>query len=79
MNLEEAHAKIEEKMIEIHPDYLGMREILGENNLEVSALPAGAFNHFMESRKAEGADLAHLKPPHMQPKADVFEKLVNLG
>ncbi|MDK2981258.1 MAG: hypothetical protein PWQ55_1605 [Chloroflexota bacterium] len=79
VDLEAAHAKIEEKMIEIHPDYIGMREILGENNLEVSALPAGAFNHFMESRRAEGADLAHLKPPHMQPKADVFEKLVNLG
>ena len=79
VNVEDVQARIEEKMIETHPDYAGLREVLGENNFQVSALPSGAFDHFMDSRKAEGADLAHLKPPHMQPKADVFDKLVNFG
>jgi hypothetical protein len=79
VNVKDAQARIEEKMIEFHPDYVGLREILGENNFELSALPSGAFNHYIETRKAEGADLAHLKPPHMQPKADVFERLVNFG
>lgn len=79
ISVEEAQAKIEEKIIEIHPDYVGSQEIMGNHNFRLSALPTGAFEHFTENRQAEGADLAHLKPPHMQPKDAVFEKLVNLG
>ncbi len=72
-------AEIEDKIAQIHPDYKGINEILGDHNFELTELPLGAFNHYTDSRKAEGADLAHLKPPHMQPKDHIFDKLVNLG
>jgi len=77
--IDELEDAIEEKIALIHPDYAGLNEIVGDHNFRLSELPLGAFNHFIESRRAEGADLAHLKPPHMQPKDHVFEKLIHLG
>jgi len=43
--------------------------------VEVNALPQGAFAHFTEQRRAEGADLAHLKPPHINPSQRVLDLL----
>ncbi len=76
--LSEITKKIEEFLKISHPDFAGMEEILGENNLKLTRLPAGAFNNFMENARASGADLAHLKPPHMQPKDNVLEKLIHI-
>ena len=35
--------------------------------VRVSLLPQGAFGNYVARRQAEGADLGHLKPPHIQP------------
>jgi len=35
--------------------------------IEVSLLPEGAFANYIDKRRAEGADLAHLKPHHINP------------
>jgi len=43
--------------------------------VEANALPQGAFAHFTEQRRAEGADLAHLKPPHINPSQRVLDLL----
>jgi hypothetical protein len=43
--------------------------------VEVKLLPRGSFANYMAHRQAEGADLAHLKPPHMNPSSKVLEKL----
>lgn len=70
--------QIECNLKKSHPDFADMESILGGNNLRVTRLPDGAFNNYMESAKAAGADLAHLKPPHMQPKDHILEKLTNV-
>jgi F0F1-type ATP synthase gamma subunit len=44
--------------------------------VEVNVLSPGAFAHFTEQRQAEGADLAHLKPPHINPSQRVLELLM---
>jgi hypothetical protein len=43
--------------------------------VEVNVLRPGAFAHFTEQRRAEGADLAHLKPPHINPSQRVLALL----
>jgi hypothetical protein len=43
--------------------------------VEVNLLPRGAFAHYTEQRRAEGADLAHLKPPHINPSEKVLALL----
>ncbi len=70
--------QIENNLKKSHPDFADMEDILGGDNLKLTLLPEGAFNNYMESAKAAGADLAHLKPPHMQPKDHILEKLTSL-
>jgi len=60
-------------------DYNDMKEILNIDPVVVSLLPAGAFADYMKSRVEAGADLAHIKPPHMKPSDDVLLNLVNIN
>ncbi len=43
--------------------------------VEVNVLSPGAFAHFTEQRRSEGADIAHLKPPHINPSQRVLDLL----
>jgi hypothetical protein len=42
--------------------------------VETTLLPPGSFANYTSRRQAEGADLAHLKPPHINPS----DKLLSL-
>ncbi len=44
--------------------------------VEVTLLPRGAFANYTSQRQAEGADLAHLKPPHINPSNEVLSLLL---
>lgn len=44
--------------------------------VEVNLLPRGAFASYTARRQAEGADLAHLKPPHINPSEKVLSLLL---
>jgi hypothetical protein len=41
--------------------------MLASNPIKVILLPEGAFAGYIDQRRAEGADLAHLKPRHINP------------
>lgn len=44
--------------------------------VETTLLPPGAFANYTAQRQAEGADLAHLKPPHINPSDKVLALLL---
>jgi len=44
--------------------------------VEATLLPRGAFANYTSQRQAEGADLAHLKPPHINPSDKVLSLLL---
>lgn len=44
--------------------------------VNVSYLPKGAFDNYTAQRQAQGADLAHLKPPHINPSDRVLALLL---
>jgi len=44
--------------------------------VKVTFLPSGAFAKYTAKRQAEGADLAHIKPPHINPSDDVLSVLL---
>ena len=46
-----------------------------EFRVETRLLPRGAFAAYTAQRQAEGADLAHLKPPHLNPSKTVLTLL----
>lgn len=43
--------------------------------VKLTLLSRGAFATYMKARQAEGADLAHLKPPHINPSDEVLARL----
>ena len=43
--------------------------------IDVTLLPPATFANYMSQRQAEGADLAHLKPPHINPSKEVLSLL----
>jgi hypothetical protein len=45
--------------------------------LKVEYLPKGAFAHYMAHKRAEGSDIAHLKPPHINPSPKVLSVLTS--
>ncbi|MDH5364119.1 MAG: GH3 auxin-responsive promoter family protein [Dehalococcoidia bacterium] len=44
--------------------------------VEVTLLPKGTFASYIARRRAEGAELAHLKPPHINPSDKVLSLLL---
>jgi len=45
-------------------------------SVEVTLLSQGAFANYTAQKQAEGADLAHLKPPHLNPSDKVLSLLL---
>ncbi len=43
--------------------------------VEVELLPQGSFASYLAQKQVEGADLAHLKPPHLNPSEKVLSLL----
>jgi len=60
----------------VNPEFGNLVEIMGDSHVKITALPKGAFDSYIESQRKAGADLAHIKPAHMQPPDEVIEKLM---
>jgi hypothetical protein len=61
--------------------YASLKEQDDLNNMikfrmNLTLLPKGSFTRYSAEKKAEGADLAHLKPPHINPSQKVLESLL---
>jgi hypothetical protein len=56
-----------------------LEEILGHDPICISLLKPGSFDAYMKQKQQEGADLAHIKPPHMQPSDPIMSRLFELG
>ena len=67
--------EVHNQLKELDKDYADLESILDVKPLEVSLLPQGAFQEYMAARQAEGADLAHIKPPHINPSDNVLSLL----
>lgn len=78
----EIAAAIREQVLRSDSQNKGIKELYRDDfanmidfKVEVNVLSPGAFAHFTGQRQAEGADLAHLKPPHINPSQRVLELL----
>lgn len=59
-------------------DYATFHAIMETNPIRVSRLVPGTFQRYLEEKQAEGADLAHLKPPRMQPSQQIVNKILDI-
>lgn len=61
----------------LNNEFGDFEKMLGKENFVVTRLKDGAFAKYMEEQRAAGADLAHLKPTHMQAPEKVIKRLLN--
>jgi len=71
--------QIHEQLKVISPLYFEAINELDMNPLKVTLLPRGSFQRFYEEKRKAGADLAHLKPPHMNASESVIRDLKHLS
>ncbi len=67
---------VKKSLININQDIKDLEEMLGYDPLKLDLLNPGAFNSYMEYQKSQGADLAHTKPPHMNPTKEQLGILI---
>ena len=67
---------IREGLQQSSKDYTDLEYILGGDHLMVTPLPAGAFARYIAEQQRAGADLAHVKPPHMLPSNETIRRLM---
>jgi hypothetical protein len=68
--------EINGRLREIHEPYRELEEMLDMDPLRLTLLPRGAFARYFYERQKEGADLAQLKPPHMNPSDEVISRFL---
>ena len=73
---EEVSLLIHEQLTKLDKDYADLEEFLGWKPLHLTLLPRGAFEEYISRQRAAGAELAHLKPPHINPPDSVIEPLL---
>jgi phenylacetate-coenzyme A ligase PaaK-like adenylate-forming protein len=76
---DELEQLIDRELIALNTDYKDFRDISGSMPLIVTLLNEGAFQNFENKKAAAGFDLAHLKPPHINPSDSVIEDLLSTG
>lgn len=59
----------------IHSDLAGIQKIMNYEPIRVSFLPSGAFRKYSNMRQQQGADLAQLKPPRINPSNEILTLL----
>jgi GH3 auxin-responsive promoter len=65
-NVSEVTISLDQNLRQLDVAYSELHEMMGMDPLRVVLLAPGAFKRFTQSRLAQGAELAHLKPARMQ-------------
>jgi phenylacetate-coenzyme A ligase PaaK-like adenylate-forming protein len=72
----EVERMIDEQLKMIDPDYRDIDLYLGLQPVRVTLLLPGTFARYASEKKKQGCDLAHLKPPHVNPRPEDIELLL---
>ena len=70
---------VHDKLKKLDVPYAELESFTGLRPLEVTLLPQNAFQLYKLKQQASGADLLHLKPPHINPDDDTIDFLVNMA
>ena len=75
----ELAAALHEALKSLDEDYSDLESMLDMNPLRLRFLPMGTFARYAQMREAEGMDIAHMKPPHMQPSQEIVDTVLRLA
>lgn len=72
-------ALIDEQLEIVDTDYKDVHSYLSLQPVRVTLLSTGTFDRYREEKIKEGANLAHLKPTHVNPPEVVIQRLSELS
>lgn len=75
----EVATMVDEQLRIVDTDYKDVGAYLKLQPVRVALLSTGTFQRYMEEKRKEGADLAHLKPTHMNPSEAAIQRLLELS
>jgi len=79
LTTEAVQARVHESLKELNPFYADYESMIEARPLEVTLFAPGTFQAYMMEKQAAGADLAHLKPPHMNASDTDINLLLKLS
>lgn len=71
--------QIDEKLKAVDIDYRDIGSYLDLQPVRITILEKGTFERYYQEKVREGADMTHLKPPHMNAPATVIKRLLELN
>ena len=71
----EVYAAIDKQLKKANKDYAELVDEIGLHILKATLLPSGAFAEYLSRQRAAGAELAHLKPHHINPSDSIMAML----
>jgi len=74
---EEVKRAIHRRLRAIHHPYGELEDMLGIDPLRVTLLPSASFAQYYQRKQREGADLGHLKPPHIGASNEIINALLS--
>jgi len=77
LEAKELERLVHNQLVSINEDYKNLQNMLNIRPLKATLLSEGSFRRYYEKKRQAGADLAHLKPPHMNASEAVIEDLLN--
>jgi hypothetical protein len=75
LNEDEAARLLHEKLKQLNEDYPSVEALFGKQPVKVTSLAPGSFGRYTDRMRQAGADLAHLKPPRMNPPDEILATL----
>jgi len=75
----EIETMIDEKLRIIDVDYKDVQSVLNLQPVRITLLSPGTFQAFTDEKTKEGADLAHLKPAHVNPPEALIQRLLEFS
>ncbi|GAH49403.1 unnamed protein product, partial [marine sediment metagenome] len=74
---EQVATAVHQQLKKLDTPYAELEPFLGLQPLQVTLLPENAFQDYTLRQQAAGADLAHLKIPHINPSDSMLDFLIN--
>lgn len=74
---QDIRSQLGDRLRDQDPGYGELETMLGLEPLVVTKVSAGAFTRYQETMRASGADLAHLKPPRVNPSEEIMKRLLS--
>lgn len=70
---------IHQQLKNLNQDYYNLEAMLDIRPVRITVIPSGSFQRYYLEMKEKGADLANLKPPHMNAADDIIRGLLGIA